>query len=737
MRDPASMSTARLLDVAPEDDKAQDGIPLAVLGAVVGTASALITAIITASLIALVLSGCADGLGQPGDALDPDPPTLPSPQLAEDDLAAPPLRSPCPGSDADFAYRALRLIQGRRPYGVRELDLLAQMVRTLDEAGEPGRQLVARGLAEGDRYRQHWRGVLLDLLRIPRLGQTADIDCYARPGALSGSPELASWIRDAAPGDAPPPALAGWTMADLLGSSLALDDLSPLLRAHLIIRNARPLAGNNVDPEELERAGRVFLGRGFEAAFLGRRLECIACHDGGGATVLDAIDPAEDRSWPVLPGLEDSVYGAPHLADEASAYAVFRVAGVVDHGPRPWGAGDDCPRMALTSAEQGADPLGDPAYLGGPRGQGASVVDLEAALHRGLDRLRAEGLPAGAGDNTETEEKEKEKDPEAALAAMVAIHLADAAWREASGHRLTMSHGQPRNPIQQAVLRELSASFVGGGYSLRELLVAIATHPLLDLDEPSACAEELPALFDPFQASNNAGDLVRREDPWRLLDSAAIALGWPTMQRFPLSSGWADETLLRSLGAFIDETEPGHHGVDVVSALAWEAAVGDGLDPAWRGPPTSDGDGDVLSRLVELAAADPNATVLDLAIAVEDRILQESALAGPPSPLRAQQRAAIEGLLGLPMDAPAAELSADPSDHDALVHALRRFAGALLTTPQFTLAGAPPRPTPPPRLVLPEATARALCEALAPAILDPSELTWECDEQGLVLVAED
>ncbi len=732
MRDPASMSTARLLDVAPEEERPESGIPLALLGAVVGTASALITAIITASLIALVLSGCADGLGQPSD-LDPDPdPTVPAPPSADEELAAPPLLSPCPGSDAAFAYRALRLLQGRRPYGARELEVLAQMVRALDGAGLPGREHVARGLAQGDPYRRQWRGALLDLLRIPRLGQTADLKCYARPGALAEGPELAAWIRDAAPGDAPPPALAGWTMADLIGSSLALDDLSPLLRAHLIVRNARPLAGNNVEPQALERAGRVFLGRGFEAAFLGRRLECIACHDGGGATVLDALDPADDRTWPVLPGLEERVYGAPHLADEASAYAPFRIAGVTDRGARPWGAGEECPRIALNPGQEGEDPLGDPAHLGGALRQGASVVDLEAALRRGLDRLREAGLD-GDGENRQ--------DPEAALAAMVAIHLADAAWREASGQRLTMSHGQPRNPIQRAVLHDLSALLVENGYSLRELLVAVATHPLLDLDEPSACGDELPALFDPFQADNDAGDLVRREDAWRLLDSAAFALGWPVMQRFPLNYGWADETLLRSLGAFIDETEPGHRGLDVVSALAWEAAVGDGRDPAWRGEPTSDHDTDVLERLLALAADDPEATVLELAIAVEDRILQESALAGPPSPLRDQQEAAVEELLGLPLDARVAELleaeaedgAEDGAEPEALLGALRRLAGALLATPQFTLAGLPPRPgSAPPRLVLPDATHSALCEALAPAIVGPSGLSWECDEGGLV-----
>lgn len=130
-------------------------------------------------------------------------------------------------------------------------------------------------------------------------------------------------------------------------------------------------------------------------------------------------------------------------------------------------------------------------------------------------------------------------DPEAALAGLVALQLADAVWREASGRSLVLPHGQPRNREQQAVLRELADTlFVDHDFSLRALVVAALLHPALDLAEPSACAEALPPILDPFNASNHGDDALRREDPWTLLDTAAHALGWRTPKRFPLPFGW-------------------------------------------------------------------------------------------------------------------------------------------------------------------------------------------------------
>ena len=59
-------------------------------------------------------------------------------------------------------------------------------------------------------------------------------------------------------------------------------------------------------------------------------------------------------------------------------------------------------------------------------------------------------------------------------------------------------------------------------------------------------------------------------------------------------------------------------------------------------------------------------------------------------------------------------------------------AGALLMSPQFTLAGLPPPPwTRAPQLALPEATTRALCEEHAPRIFADLPLDWRCDDDGL------
>jgi len=642
-----------------------------------------------AAALLLALAACGDDLRAP---FTDDPPELP--ELAPADPAA---RSPCPGGDAAFAFRALRLIEGRRPLGVRELEVLAAMIRELDAAGLPGRRVIAEALTRSPRYTARWHTFLLDQLRVPRLGETSFPACHGKPGPAADGPALARHVRDHGPETPVPEDMSEWSMADLLPSALALDDLRPPLRAQILARQAHPVGGNNVAPAELERARRVSLGRGFEAAYLGRRLECLPCHNGDHG-VTDHPDPAQDRSWPVLPGLEVAVYGPLSAADEASAYAPFRVAGFV-HGPlAPWGSracGD------LDPARN--DLLASAGNLAGPLPPGAHALDLEARLRRGLDHLAAHDLDAASDD------------PEAALAGLVALQLADAVWREASGRSLVLPHGQPRNREQQAVLRELADTLVDHDFSLRALVVAALLHPALDLAEPSACAEALPPILDPFNASNHGDDALRREDPWTLLDTAAHALGWRTPKRFPLPFGWEDETLLRALGVYIDDSEPGHRGQDLVAALAWERSVAAGRDPGWLGAPAIDhADADAIARLVALAQGDPGATVEHAALALHDRVLQEPELADPA------HRDELAALLALPLGARAVDL--DPADLDA---ALRRLAGALLMSPQFTLAGLTPPPwSAPPRLTWPETTTLALCERHAAALPD---LRWRCD----------
>ncbi len=655
-----------------------------------------------AALAMLVaLAACAeDPLAPFGEPDAPDEPHEPG--LA---LAPAPVRSPCPGSDEAFVFRALRLILGRRPAGVRELELLAATIRKLDDAGLPGRRVVAERLARGERYEQRWHNFMLDHLRVPRLGSTSSPDCHGRHGPAAAGPALAAFIRDHGPDEPVPSDMSGWSMADLFASAVALDDLRPLLRAQLLARQARPIGGNNVTPAELERARRVFLGRGFEAAYLGRRLERLPCHNSD-SSVTDHPDPALDRSWPALPGLEAGVYGPPAAAREDLAYAGFRVHGFIDGPLAPWGS------LACGGVDPGRDGdlLGAAGHLAGPLPAGAHALDLEARLRSGLAQLHTDGLDAASAN------------PEAALAGLVALNLADAVWRAASGRPLTLPHGQPRNGAQQALLRGLARALVDGGFSLRALVVEVAVHPYLDLDEPARCDGALPPVLDPFAAANHAGDGLRREDAWTLLDTAAHALGWRTVKRFPLPYGWEDEVLMRSLGAYLDDSEPGHRGLDLVGALAWERSVGAGRDPGWAGAaPLHHDDADVITRLTAAAREDPTITVEDAALAVQDRVIQETAWTD------AAHRAEIEALLALPLASPAA--AHDPEILDA---ALRRLAGGLLMTPQFTLAGLPPPPwTHAPRLVLPEATAAALCQQHAPQLLDDLALTWRCDESGL------
>ena len=157
----------------------------------------------------------------------------------------------------------------------------------------------------------------------------------------------------------------------------------------------------------------------------------------------------------------------------------------------------------------------------------AKVRDLEARLRRGLDHLATHGQGAAVDD------------PEAALAGLVAQHLADAVWREASGRSLVLAHGQPRNRQQQAILRELTRELVDHDFSLRALVIAVALHPALDLGEPSACAAPLPPILDPFAAADHM-DL-----------SAALSMEGEVQRRLGMSHDY-----LEGVAAFFAKRPP-------------------------------------------------------------------------------------------------------------------------------------------------------------------------------------
>ncbi|MBL9104919.1 MAG: hypothetical protein JNL82_28500 [Myxococcales bacterium] len=604
----------------------------------------------------------------------------------------------CPGDSRAFVHRALPAIQARRPYGVRELRLLADIVDQLDAAGADGRRLLAEGLARGPLYERRLAHFLVDHLGVIRSGHRHLPRCWGPRTAAGADRELAAWLRDHDPKDSPP--IPGWTMSDVLASSVALDDPRPLLRAALVARMKAPIEGANVKPTDLEAARRTNFATSFEARWLGRRRECLTCH-ADDASVTDAADPASDRFWPLAPGLDAAVFGELPPAD-ASLDAAFRVFGFVDGVETtlaPWGVDPACIRVA---DGRGADILDDPGHLAGPLPRRPNLLDVDDRLRRGFAALAAEGLP-GAAD-----------DPTRALATMVAARLADGLWTDLTGAPLTLAHGHPRNPAAREALADLTAALVDDEWSLRALVVAAVTHPAADVAAPDACDAALPPVLDPWSPDNDAADLVHRPGPWTLLDSAHTALEWPLARPFPAPYGYPDEPLLVRLGVAIDEVELGLRSSELVGQLAWEASYAEGVDP---GLGDAAADPDWISRLLAAAAATPDATLADLAIAIADRLVGE-----PDLPRSTAD--ALAALLATPLATPLAELA--PAAREQLA---RRLAGAFLTTPQFLLHGlAPAHQHGSPRIVTPDATTRALCESHRDLLPPPWRI--ECTDLG-------
>lgn len=630
----------------------------------------------------------------------------------------------CQASEEAFVLQALPWLQGRRPTGIRELRLLADLIRSLDRQGVDGRRIVAEGLARGPRYERRWSTFLTDHVQVDRAGHRARPNCHVARGLPDDRGELAAWIRDRGPEDAMPGAPA-WTWADLVRSSLALDDLSPLMRGHLLLRADAPIDGNNVSPEELESARRREFGASFSAVHLGRGLDCLDCHNSE-SSVTDRVDPAQDRFWPLDVPFERAVLGAPNGRDPAEVEAVFRVAGAVDGPLLPWGSG------ACSTFQTGhaGDPLGVPAYLAGPLPAGASVLDLEPRLRAGWASLRDTGW-----DGLDREAPE----PGAALAAMTASHLADAVWRAMGGHPLTLAHGFPRSAAQRDILDGLVRAFVDEGFSLRAVVVAAALHPQLALDLPTACdalGVAPPAVLAPFAVheqelaarGDSLGDLLHRHDAFTLLDMAADAMGWAPPITMAGAYGLPDEPMLLDLGARISSAQPGHEGLDLVALLTYEATVGAGIDPGWAGEPPRPSwpEGDLVDVLLTLAHADPGASVEDLVVALKDRLHTDPALLD-------EDRVWIEAVLGASLTAPVADV-----DLLGLQEGLRALAGALLRAPQFMLVGAVEQTDariPAPRLVVPGTDSKTLCADLAPQILD-EQWRWRCGPDGIELTVK-
>lgn len=610
----------------------------------------------------------------------------------------PPQEESCTATDEDFVESAILAVLGRRAWGTAEVQVYASMldaVRARD-GEEAGRRAVARALTADPMYRARWANFFMDSLQVSRTrfrrdqqyGLQEATSCYGPPSVTPEvGPELAAYVRDTSPSTAAPP-MPSFTLGMLMNSALELDDISPIYRAHVFHLLTFPIAGANVDPDELERSRRNTFGVQFEETYLNRNPSCLPCHN-------SEFSVTPDRTYPVTGKLEEALYGTSIAPEDPLVYrSVFRTDGVLDGSRAPWGWNAE--QCGAFDAPNESDPLGYETRFGSIgvdalEGRRASVWQLELALSRGFALLR-DGFEVG-GDGRVASSDE-------ALARLVVMRAVEGVWQEMMGSGLTIAHHFPRNEAQRDVLASLADGFARSGYSMRHLLEDIVAHPLFAVppadDSCWESAYPLDPVFDPFATSdsdpakrgNGAGDATVIVSSRSLVSSLHAAMDWPPPNESPNSDD--DEVWHASIGLFLNTDLKGFRGLDLQARLAWEERYG----TCERGV-----EGDFIDGLIGLAAADPEATLKDVVIALRDRLWSDS------SELAPEERAAVEELLGASLDAK--DVAAREVD-------IRLLCGALVASPQFMLAGVGDGSSASsvPRLVAPERTVAALCETV-------------------------
>lgn len=706
------------------------------------------------------------------DAEEPDTedvpdtgPELPPPPPVDDFVS-------CDAGDEAWVKRSLPVLLGRAPRGVREVRVLADMIAQTDRA------TVARGLMNSPEFAARWAWWLMDELRVNRVGDKKHPECYGAPLVEEGGPELAEFIRDN-PAHESDPGYA-FNMTDVLHSSLALDDLSPLYRAHLFAMMQKPITGANVGAIEMDITRRQDFGEIFEAIYLHRNVVCVGCHNANYG-VTDNPDPEKDRHWPLNGKVEAAVYGKSSGIPEMELYSIFRRIGVVkkNGGARPWSMHATCGRFTAPGSISD-DPAKYEAFFIEAHGLKASVWDTESALQQGFDAIRIEGLQID-------EETAAIPGPQA-FAYMVSVRIVNRLWREVLGYPLTLVHYIPRNQAQRDILQELTDHFIAEQWSLKTVLTDILTHPLYNENASSdGCGDDnpylLPAVFNPWvlaeeeenKHKNSPGDVLHRHPARVMLNMVSEALGWA--KTIPYPNG-VEESFQKAVGVFVKDAEPGFDGVDFQGLLTWEnrygacpdlSVPGDTADPdscvgicedqapggchcdaqcieyddccddylaicveGVEPDPDEAADGkDWIGALISAAkthdAGEPEepATVRDVVAALKDRLITEPDIGFAEAKL-------LGGLFGVPgIDAPLSEA-------EGWEATLRSYCGILLESPQFLLTGAAaPDQITAPALSSPSGDYEAHCVALSSIVFPADAYTVECTADSLVITKTD
>lgn len=634
----------------------------------------------------------------------------------------------CGGDPASFVRQSFLALDGRRPRSQAEVDVYVDLYEAVKIAGGDAKDTVARAIMDRPEFAERWIDTFMDAMHVQRIDIQNEAACWDRPTRASVTAELAMAVRGQ-PATGAGDGKGSWTMADLARSALVLDDPTPLYRAQLFSMVAHPIPAANVPAKEAELARRADFGETFDSGYLHRDVVCLSCHNSE-RSVTDSDDEALDRHWPVPGMAEKAVYGTSAGIEVDRAHAAFRVEGFLEGNARPWGWNQDCGEFSTTVGDDIAGIDGKLASLTGKR---LTVYNLEQALARGFDNLRGKAPPIGMDGAI--------ADPDTALAWLVTLKMTEDVWKRATGTSLTIASYFPRNQHARDVLFTLASHFTQSGYSLQALLVAIVQSDYFDRQPPErGCGKTpytYPAVFDPWVISdadperrfNGPGDAVSAVDARTLVTATNAALDWalpPAASRFPdYGDGCEDNTCSqmqsfctqfgaccnaheaackmggvlpsvqvpfeRGVGMFLRNSERGFRGLDFQARLVWENRFGACTRPTWVSS-------DFIDKIVDAGAADPTATVGDVASAIKDRIIGESAI------VDAAEMNAMAGLFGATVDMPASTVT---------VAAARQLCGALLGSPQFVLQGIAGRGGERPKLTPADAGYDAVCADLA------------------------
>jgi hypothetical protein len=442
-------------------------------------------------------------------------------------------------------------------------------------------------------YIDRWEVWFRDALSVNRLGFGANPTCYGTSISepVDGpSGQLARFVSENSPGQATYD--EPFSVRDLMRSALVADDFSVVYRVHLIAHLTRALDDMRLLAAMSQRRNRA---QTFMVDYLNRQMSCLGCHNSE-FSVTDANTAEDDRSWPIEGPFERLLFLSPTgLSDVDELSGFFRRKGVLagyhythdepeliqtilgQKGSAPWGwDGEACGEFLNPEQRSSDDAMtaeGEPLHSTFIQDHGVdgTVFDVEAYLFAGVNELKASGPPKSL----------EELSAEASFAYMVASSAVDQIWAEAFGQRLTIATHFPRNRYQMELLRSLTEVSIRGGFSLREVLVAILVHPYFNGDLPTAHGSYRP-VFDPFvndslPVSEQRNDLVHtlRRAPARvLLRTVSEALDWPALPEFILYYMSPSARQQRSVGVFLKTGDPGFGGTSFQSALAWESIYG-------------------------------------------------------------------------------------------------------------------------------------------------------------------